>query len=444
MMSHNKYFFIGVGGIGMSSLANYLIDTKNIVFGYDRFSNKLVDKLVDNGLKFTDKLDLGLIPQEFLDDNVIVVYTPAIKNDNVFLDFFSNKKRNKIFKRSELLGQISANTKCIAVAGTHGKTSTTAILSHLLYYNKVKFRSFVGGIMKGFDSNYLSTGDEYVIIEADEYDRSFLALDPDYSLITSIEKDHLDVYDDFESILTTFEIFCDKTKKSVIAEKDINIKKDFSFSVDENADYSADIIRNDLDGIHFNFKTPNNFISNIHARVVGKHNLKNVISALSLIDQIEDFNLEEFIPCLSKFRGIERRMDIYKYEDKVIVDDYAHHPTEIKSIIDTIDSNFHDNPKAVIFQPHLYTRTRDLMDDFAKVLSHFQEVYLLEIYPAREKPINGINSEVLLNKIDASKKEIIKKVDINKVINMSKCKTIAILGAGDLTVNLNKKIFTNE
>ena len=443
-MSYNKYFFIGVGGIGMSSIANYLIDTKNIVFGYDRSSNKLVDKLIDNGLKFTDKLDIGLVPQEFLDDNVIVVYTPAIKNDNVFLDFFSNKKRNKIFKRSEILGQISANSKCIAVAGTHGKTSTTAILSHLLYSNQVKFRSFVGGIMKGFDSNYISTGDEYVIIEADEYDRSFLALDPDYSLITSIEKDHLDVYDDLESILTSFGIFCDKTKKSVIAEKDISIKKDFSFSIDEDADYSADIIKNDLNGIHFDFKTPNSLIPNIHARVIGKHNLKNVVSALSLIDQIEDFNLEEFIPYLSKFKGIERRMDIYKYEDKVIVDDYAHHPTEIKSIFDTIDSNYQDKPKAVIFQPHLYTRTRDLMDDFAKVLSYFHEVYLLDIYPAREKPINGITSEVLLNKIDASKKEIVKKVEINDVINNTNCKTIAILGAGDLTVNLNKKIFTNE
>ena len=202
----------------MSSIANYLIDTKNIVFGYDRSSNKLVDKLIDNGLKFTDKLDIGLVPKEFLDDNVIVVYTPAIKNDNVFLDFFSNKKRNKIFKRSEILGQISANSKCIAVAGTHGKTSTAAILSHLLYSNQVKFRSFVGGIMKGFDSNYISTGDEYVIIEADEYDRSFLALDPDYSLITSIEKDHLDVYDDLESILSSFGIFCDKTKKSVVIQ----------------------------------------------------------------------------------------------------------------------------------------------------------------------------------------------------------------------------------
>ena len=443
-MSHNKYFFIGVGGIGMSSIANYLIDTKNIVFGYDRSSNKLVDKLIDNGLKFTDKLDIGQVPQEFLDDNVIVVYTPAIKNDNVFLDFFLNKKRNKIFKRSEILGQISANSKCIAVAGTHGKTSTTAILSHLLYCNQVKFRSFVGGIMKGFDSNYISTGDEYVIIEADEYDRSFLTLDPDYSLITSIEKDHLDVYDDLESILTSFGIFCDKTKKSVIAEKGINVKKDFSFSIDEDADYSADIIRKDLDGIHFNFKTPNNFISNIHARVIGKHNLKNVVSALSLIDQIEDFNLEEFIPYLSEFKGIERRMNIYKYEDKVIVDDYAHHPTEIKSIFDTIDSNYQDKPKAVIFQPHLYTRTRDLMDDFARVLSYFHEVYLLDIYPAREKPINGITSEVLMSKIDSSKKEIVKKVEINDVINNTNCKTIAILGAGDLTVNLNKKIFTNE
>ena len=443
-MSYNKYFFIGVGGIGMSSIASYLIDTKNIVFGYDRSSNKLVDKLIDNGLKFTDKLDIGLVPKEFLEDNVIVVYTPAIKNDNIFLDFFANKKRNKIFKRSEILGQISANSKCIAVAGTHGKTSTTAILSHLLYSNQVKFRSFVGGIMKGFDSNYLSTGDEYVIVEADEYDRSFLALDPDYSLITSIEKDHLDVYEDLESILTSFGIFCDKTKKSVIAEKDINIKKDFTFSIDEDADYSADIIKNDFNGIHFNFKTPNNLISNIHARVIGKHNLKNVISALSLIDQIEDFNLQEFIPYLSEFRGIERRMDIYKYRDKVIIDDYAHHPTEIKSIFDTIDSNYQNNPKAVIFQPHLYTRTRDLMDDFAEVLSFFQEVYLLDIYPAREKPINGVTSEVLLNKIEVSKKEIIKKIEINDVINKTNCKTIAILGAGDLTVNLNKKILINE
>ena len=224
----------------------------------------------------------------------------------------------------------------------------------------------------------------------------------------------------------------------------INANVEESIALQITKDNFHDISKNDLNGIYFDFKTPNNLISNIYARVIGKHNLKNVISALSLIDQIEDFNLEEFIPYLSKFKGIERRMDIYKYEDKLIVDDYAHHPTEIKSIFNTIDSNNKDKPKAVIFQPHLFTRTRDLMDDFAKALSYFQEVYLLDIYPAREKPINGITSEALLNKIDASKKEIIKKGQINDVINYTNCKIIAILGAGDLTENLNKKIFTNE
>ena len=444
MMNCNKYFFIGVGGIGMSSIANYLLDTRNLVLGYDRSSNKLIEKLINHGLKFTNKLDLELIPEEFLNDDVIVIYTPAVKKDNIFLDFFLNKKVNKILKRSEILGQITSESKCIAVAGTHGKTSTSAILSHLLYFNKVKFKSFVGGIMKGFDTNYLNTGDEYVVVEADEYDRSFLNLNPDYSVITSIEEDHLDVYHDLKEIYSSFNVFSDNTNKSVVAEKDLNIRKDVSFSIKDDADYSAKIIKNEQNGIYFNFKTPDKLISNIYVKVIGEHNLKNVICALAIIDQIEEFNIEEFLPSLAKFKGIERRMDIYNYGDKIIIDDYAHHPTEIETVLDSIDSNFKNNSKAVIFQPHLYSRTRDFMDNFAKVLSNFHEVYLLDIYPAREKPINGISSEVLLNKIDSLKKEIIKKDDINHIIDKSNCKIISILGAGDLTSNLNKKVFTNE
>ncbi|MBT3684546.1 MAG: UDP-N-acetylmuramate--L-alanine ligase [Cryomorphaceae bacterium] len=443
-MINKKYFFIGIGGIGMSSIAQYLHDKGNIIFGYDRENNQSVKILLNKGIVITNKLNLDLIPKEMIGEDVEIIYTPAVKDDNIYLDYFISKGLNKIYKRSEILGEITKNSKCIAVAGTHGKTTTTGIISHLLYSHGVKFKAFVGGIMKGYNSNYIYTGDDYVVVEADEYDRSFLNLSPDYAVITSIESDHLDVYGDFDSLNKSFELFASNVASGLVAEEQIKIKRDYTFSITNEADYRASNILMKNNGISFNLKTPNNYFTNVYVKIIGMHNLKNVLSALSVIDQIKEIDIKELLPFLGSLKGIERRMEVYTIDDKIIIDDYAHHPTEIESVYDTIITNYKNKSKAVIFQPHLFSRTRDFMDEFALVLSKFDEVYLLDIYPAREKPIDGVNSQLLLKKINSSKKEMISKDSINDIIINSNTDVISILGAGNLTDNLNKEIFTNE
>ena len=443
-MLNKKYFFIGIGGIGMSSIAQFLHDKGNIVFGYDQLNNPIIEKLSNKGIGITNKLNLDEIPQNIMGEDLEIIYTPAIKQDNIYLNYFISKGKNKIYKRSEILGEITKNSKCIAVAGTHGKTTTTAIISELFYFYGLKFKAFVGGIMKGHNSNYLYTGDDYVIVEADEYDKSFLNLSPDYAVITSLESDHLDIYGNFESLKKSFIVFSESVKNKLVVEEEINIKRDFTFSIKNDADYKASNITAKNDGIVFDFKTPDNYFTNIFVKIIGMHNLKNVLSALSIIDQIKEIKIADLLPFLSNLKGIERRMEIYRIDDKIVIDDYAHHPTEIESVFSTINNNYKNKSKAVIFQPHLFSRTRDFMEDFAIVLSKFDEVYLLDIYPARENPIAGVTSQVLLEKISCSKKEIVSKESINDIIINTGTEVISILGAGNISENLNKKIFTNE
>ena len=443
-MLNKKYFFIGIGGIGMSSIAQFLHDKGNTVFGYDQLNNPIIEKLSNKGIGITNKLNLDEIPQDIMGEDLEIIYTPAIKQDNIYLNYFISKGKNKIYKRSEILGEITKDSKCIAVAGTHGKTTTTAIISELFYFYGLKFKAFVGGIMKGHNSNYLYTGDDYVIVEADEYDKSFLNLSPDYAVITSLESDHLDIYGNFESLKKSFNIFSESVKIKLVVEEEINIKRDFTFSIKNDADYKASNITAKNDGIVFDFKTPDNYFTNIFVKIIGMHNLKNVLSALSIIDQIKEIKIGDLLPFLSNLKGIERRMEIYRIDDKIVIDDYAHHPTEIESVFSTINNNYKNKSKAVIFQPHLFSRTRDFMEDFAIVLSKFDEVYLLDIYPARENPIAGVTSQVLLEKISCSKKEIVSKESINDIIINTGTEVISILGAGNISENLNKKIFTNE
>ena len=442
-MTNKKYFFIGIGGIGMSSIAQYLYEKGNTILGYDASENRSVKILVKKGIEVINKLSLNNLPDYMKEEDVIVVYTPAIPDDNIFLKYFRSNGNNPIFKRSEILGEISKQSKCIAVAGTHGKTTTTAIISHLFHSSGIHFKAFIGGIMKCFDSNYINTGNDYIIVEADEYDRSFLNLNANYAVITSIENDHLDIYGDFKSLTESFQSFANNVKDVLITDAEINLNKDFSFSIKNDSDYyvnNIDILENE---IKFDLKTPNNFYSNISANILGLHNLKNVLAALSIIDQIKEIDIENLLPFLSNFKGIERRMDIYKLDNKVVIDDYAHHPTEIESVLNTIQTNYKNKSKAVVFQPHLFSRTRDFMDEFATVLSKFDEVYLLDIYPAREKPIIGVSSQILLEKINCSKKELIDIKSIDNIVLNSKIEVISILGAGNISENLNKQIFQN-
>ncbi len=442
-MTNKKYFFIGIGGIGMSSIAQYLYANKNIVLGYDTSESKSVKILVNKGIEVINKQNLESIPDYMKKDDVIVVYTPAIPDENIFLKYFRANGNSKIYKRSEILGEISKQSKCIAIAGTHGKTTTTAIISHLFHSSGIKFKAFIGGIMKCFDSNYINTGNDFILVEADEYDRSFLNLNPNYAVITSIESDHLDIYGDYKSLSESFQLFRNNVKDVLITDAEIDIDKDFSFSIKSDSDYRVNNIKILENGIRFNLKTPGNFYPNVFANIIGLHNLKNVLAALSIVDQIKEIDIKNLLPFLSNFKGIERRMDIYKLDNKVIIDDYAHHPSEIESVLNTIQTNYKNKSKAVVFQPHLFSRTRDFMDEFAIVLSKFDEVYLLDIYPAREEPILGVTSQILLEKINCSKKELIDSKSIENIVLNSKIEVISILGAGNVSENLNKEIFQN-
>ena len=318
-MINKKYFFIGIGGIGMSSIAQYLHDKGNIIFGYDRENNQSVKILLNKGIVITNKLNLDLIPKEMIGEDVEIIYTPAVKDDNIYLDYFISKGLNKIYKRSEILGEISQTSKCIAVAGTHGKTTTTAIISDLFYSYGLKFKAFVGGIMKGHNSNYLFTGDDYVIVEADEYDRSFLNLSPDYAVITSLDSDHLDIYGDFESLSKSFKLFSKSVKNSLVVEEEINIKGDFTFSIKNDADYKASNITTKNEGIIFDFKTPDSYFTNVFVKIIGMHNLKNVLSALSIIDQIKEIEISELLPLLSNVKGIAPGQSAVFYEGDDVV-----------------------------------------------------------------------------------------------------------------------------
>ena len=228
-MTNKKYFFIGIGGIGMSSIAQYLYEKENTILGYDASENKSVKILEKKGIEVINKLSLESIPDYMKKDDVIVVYTPAIPDDNIFLKYFRKNGNNQIYKRSEILGEISKQSKCIAVAGTHGKTTTSAIISHLFHSSGIHFKAFIGGIMKCFDSNFINTGNDYIIVEADEYDRSFLNLNPNYAVITSIESDHLDIYGDFKSLVESFQSFTNNVKDVLITDAEIDIDKDFLF-----------------------------------------------------------------------------------------------------------------------------------------------------------------------------------------------------------------------
>ena len=442
MNSNNKYFFIGIGGIGMSSIARYYNNLGNKIMGYDRVKSDIVEMLSKEGIKVFNNTDISLIPQNFRSQDVIVIYTSAISQNNLYLKYFISNN-NKVFKRSEILGKITENSFCIAVAGTHGKTTTSAILTHLFYKCEESFQSFLGGILKGYETNFISTGSKYSIVEADEYDRSFLQLKPKIGMITSIDKDHLDIYGDFKSLKETFNLFTNNISGTIFYSSEIEGLKGLSYSINSKTNYYATNISVEENGYRFDLIAPNNEYINIEFNQIGSHNLLNAVGAFSIAHYL-GLDENKLIEALADFKGVNRRMDVFRLGNKIVIDDYAHHPSEINAVLNSIKDKYKDLEVGVIFQPHLFSRTKDLLDDFAKVLSKFDEVYLLDIYPAREEPIEGINSNVLLEKIICKKKDIIKIESINQKIESIESDIIAVLGAGNVAnsiQDLKKKYY---
>jgi len=433
---HNVYF-IGIGGIGMSALARYFVESGKSVAGYDRAQTKITDQLVKNNITvhFTDSVDC--IPIEFKGiEKTLVVYTPAISNKNTEFQYFK-KKGFVLMKRSEILGEITKNTKCLAVAGTHGKTTTSAILGHILAVSGVNATSFLGGISENYNSNLILGGDKVSVVEADEYDRSFLQLSPNIACVTSMDADHLDVYGETDALQESFFEFAEKVSDTLIVRKGLPLKG-LTYAVGEKADYYADNVKIKNGVYIFDVKTPTEIITNIHFSLPGKHNVLNAVAALAMAN-IFGVSLLGVSKALKTFKGVQRRFSYkIKTNNLVLIDDYAHHPTEINAVCNSVREMYPSKKVLAVFQPHLFSRTRDFVDDFAKSLSQFDAVLLLDIYPAREEPIEGVTSSWLLEKIKISSKKLSTKEDLLVNIKEVYVDVIVMLGAGDIGVLVNE------
>ena len=425
-------FFIGIGGIGMSALARYFHTLGKNVAGYDKTPTELTDELIQSGISihFEDKLEL--IPSEFTKESTLVVITPAVPKAHLQWNYFLNNNF-EVKKRAEVLGLITKNTFCFAVAGTHGKTTTSSILAHILYQSGVDVTSFLGGIVENYNSNLIGNGTTVSVVEADEFDRSFLHLHPNIACITSMDADHLDIYGDKSSIEASFEEFANKVedKNNLFVTTQLPLSGK-TVGVNENADYEAINIRIEKSTYVFNVRTNNEIIKDVQFSLPGKHNLTNALMALAMAKTYGVSN-EKIKQALATFKGIKRRFSYQiQSENLVYIDDYAHHPTEIDAVHQAVSELYPNKKILAIFQPHLFSRTRDFADDFAKSLSAFDSVLLLDIYPARELRIPEITSTWLMNKMSNNDKKVINKTDLIPEILSRDATVIVTIGAGDI------------
>jgi UDP-N-acetylmuramate--alanine ligase len=435
---HNVYF-VGIGGIGMSAIARYFVSLGKNVAGYDKTPSQITDDLSDLGVQIHFDDVIKNIPISFLNtEKTLVIFTPAIPNNHSELRYFKENNFN-VLKRAQVLGMISKNTFCLAVAGTHGKTTTSAILGHIM--KRVNATSFLGGISENYNSNLLLGEDKICVVEADEFDRSFLQLYPNIACITSMDADHLDIYKEASSLEESFVTFSQQVSETLIVAKGLPLKG-LTYAVNETADYMAFNLKIESGKYIFDVKTPVSEIKNIEFHLPGKHNVMNALAALAMADSY-GVSLEGIKQRLATFKGVKRRFTYkIKTNDFVLIDDYAHHPTEIAAVENAIREMYPNEKVLVVFQPHLFSRTQDFVDDFASALGAFDEILLLDIYPARELPIPGINSEWLLSKINNPHKKITQKKTLLKDIQQSSAKVVAMLGAGDIGVMISE--ITNQ
>ncbi|NQX78025.1 UDP-N-acetylmuramate--L-alanine ligase [Gilvibacter sp.] len=441
-----RVYFIGIGGIGMSALARYFKARGFAVAGYDKTRTTLTDSLAELGIKITYSDQLDAIPEGFEQTDTLVVYTPAIPQQHDQLQFFSTGV-HQIHKRAVVLGMITRDSKSLAVAGTHGKTTTSAILGHLLASCDMPVTAFLGGIAENYDSNYISKGEQITVVEADEFDRSFLQLSPTVACVTAMDADHLDIYGSAEELEKTFKEFAALVpdSKLVLHPKGLPLSGT-TVGIEDGADYEAKNIRVEDGAYTFDLKTPRGELQALRFSLPGHHNLLNAITALGMAISIG--TPTDCLPkALFEFKGVRRRFSFaYRDDDRVVIDDYAHHPTEINAVYQAVSEFYPQQKKLAVFQPHLYSRTRDFLEGFAQSLGQFDELLLLDIYPARELPIEGVNSQALLDAIDHPKKRLVSKIDLPELIEKSSCEVILILGAGDIGVevkNISRHLHAN-
>ena len=451
-MNLNNYkhiYFIGIGGIGMSAIARYF-NSKNVsVSGYDKVKSDLCVELETEGISIHYNEDVENIPNLVKENKneSLIVYTPAISKNHFQYQYF-HKKKYKVLKRAEVLGLISQKYFTIAVAGTHGKTTTSTMLAHILTHGKMDCTAFLGGISKNYKSNFLiSEKENIIVVEADEYDKSFLQLNPDIAIITSVDADHLDVYGNKENLHNTFSDFADNIKKNgtlilensidstLFSQKEISIVK---YSAVENSDYHAKNISVSNGKMVFDVHSPKGDIVGAELCMAGNHNISNAIACIS-VSQLMGLSNDTIVEGIQSFQGIKRRFDVQiSTPYLVFIDDYAHHPIEITESLKAVKMLHPNKQMTVVFQPHLYSRTQDFADDFAESLSVANQLVILDIYGAREKEIPGVSSEMLLSKCTNSEKEVSSKNDIVEVLEKKNIELLVTLGAGDISTKVQE------
>jgi UDP-N-acetylmuramate--alanine ligase len=430
-----RVFLIGIGGIGMSGLARYFKKRGCVVCGYDKTGTPLTESLMNEGIPVVFMDDEDSIQVSFLekDLNTLIIYTPAIPSDSKIFNFFKDNEFT-MKKRSEVLGIISKGMFTIAVAGTHGKTTTSSIVAHVLKDSGYDCSAFLGGIATNYHSNVLFGDNNTMVVEADEYDRSFLTLHPDIAIVTSMDADHLDIYGDKSHLVESFQQFASQIKEggSLIYKAGLNLKGGKSYSANVVADVQAVNVRIKEASFFFDFKNAKGVIENIQLGLPGLHNIENAVAAIEVALHL-GIAPEKIKKALANFLGVKRRFEyVFKSPNHIFIDDYAHHPEELRACIQAVKSLYPNKKLTAIFQPHLFTRTRDFADGFAEVLSMIDDLVMLEIYPARELPIEGVNSDMILDKIKNPKKQILSKQDAIHYVRETKPELLLTVGAGDI------------
>lgn len=435
---HNVYF-IGIGGIGMSALARYFKFVNKNVAGYDKTETPLTKDLVDFGIPIHYDEAIEKIEPSYLNaKNTLVVYTPAVPTSHSEYQYFL-QHNFEIKKRSEVLGLITKDTFCFAVAGTHGKTTTSSILAHLLKETGTPLTAFLGGISEDFNSNFLLEGTEYSVVEADEFDRSFLRLSPNVACITSMDADHLDIYGSGDELEKSFREFASRLKpEGKLFVRNGLPMEGITYGIEDDSDFCIRNLKIEHGTYIFDLDTPDTTLSGVKFNKPGRHNLLNGLVAFAMAVETHS-PVDRLAKALSTFKGVQRRFSYQmKSSDFIFIDDYAHHPTEINAVYDAISEMHPDKKVLAVFQPHLFSRTKDFVNDFAESLSKFDAVFLLEIYPAREKPIAGVTSDWLLGKIQNPNKKLVKKETLINEIKMQNADVLVTMGAGDIGLEVSK------
>jgi UDP-N-acetylmuramate--alanine ligase len=454
-MNNFKYiYFLGIGGIGMSAIARYFNAMGKSVSGYDKTPTKLTSELIAEGIEIHFEDNINLVKAEIKNadlNEVLIVYTPAVPANHTELNYFKNNNFN-IKKRAEVLGIITKATNTIAVAGTHGKTTTSSLIAHILKVANLDPSAFLGGITQNYNTNLLLSkglsvaspspsgraGEGLFVVEADEYDRSFLTLYPQMAVITSVDADHLDIYGDKKYMEESYSLFAKQVQSKLVLKKSIERiinsgKQTITYSInDVTANYYAQNIKIENAQYHYDIVTPTAVFKSMTLGLPGLHNVENSIAAVA-IACLMNVSEDDIRKALQTFGGVKRRFDYQIKTDRLVfIDDYAHHPEELKATINSVKEMYPSKKITGIFQPHLFTRTRDFADDFAKSLDLLDECILLEIYPARELPIEGVNSKMLLDKMKSSNKIICQKQDLVKTVCERELDVLLTLGAGDI------------